>query len=121
LVKSKDVLIGAGIGFLAGLSVAIGGAIKDSPMEGFKPETFIRSPIIGAIVGASINGILPKTNKVIVYLGTIGGERIIVESFKLIRAEIPGKFQNGEWGRQVITEIPLQESNSMQLVALAAQ
>ncbi len=103
--KLEDVLIGAGIGLLAGISVAIGGAIKDVPVEGFKLETFVRSPIIGAIVGASINGVLPKTNKVIVYLGTIGGERIIVESFKLIRGQIPGKFENGEWGKP----IPLQQ------------
>jgi len=39
LVKfdTKALAMGAGIGLLAGLTVAIGGAIKDSPVEGFKP------------------------------------------------------------------------------------
>ena len=105
--RTKDVLIGAGIGFLSGLTVAIGGAIKDSPIEGFKPITFVRSPIIGTIEGAVINGVLPKTNKAVVFLATIGTERITVESWKLIRSQIPGKFTNGEWGKPVTREVPL--------------
>jgi len=48
----NDVAIGAFVGFLAGLAVAIGGAIKDSPNEGFKLLTFIRSPLIGMVEGA---------------------------------------------------------------------
>lgn len=106
MVKLEDVAIGAFVGFLAGLSVAIGGAIKDSPVEGFKPLTFVRSPIIGTVVGAGINSVVPKSNKVVLYLASIGGERIIVESWKLIRAQVPGKFTNGEWGKPII-KVPL--------------
>ena len=90
--------MGAGIGLLAGLTVAIGGAIKDSPVEGFKPFTFIRSPIVGAIVGAIIAGFFPNSAKPVLFLATIGAERAVVETWKIVRVQLPGKFVNGEWG-----------------------
>lgn len=108
---TKAIPMGIGIGLLAGLTVAIGGAIKDSPMEGFKPFTFLRSPIIGLIVGAIIAGFFPKTSKPVLYIASIGAERAVVETWKIVRVQIPGKFTHGEWGmkRPVITEtIPLQ-------------
>jgi hypothetical protein len=37
-------------GFLAGLICALGGALKDSPHEGFKPWTFPRSIYVGALL-----------------------------------------------------------------------
>jgi len=37
------------LGALSGLVVAICGAIKDAPYEGFNMMTFIRSPVIGAL------------------------------------------------------------------------
>lgn len=94
----SDMVKGAIIGFTAGLAVAIGGAIKDAPMEGFKPFTFIRSPIIGMIEGTVIQ-LVAKPALPITFLATIGTERITVESWKLIRGSVPGKFKNGEWGK----------------------
>ena len=93
---------GALIGFLAGLAVAAGGAIKDAPYEGFKEKTFWRSPLIGAFWGA----VLARRYRLKpfpLFLSTIGLERATVELYKLYRAEVkkdytPGKFIHGEWG-----------------------
>jgi len=85
-------------GALAGLAVAVGGAIKDSPFEGFKPRTFIRSPIIGAILGGVLCKKFGALDFGLLILATIGAERIVVEGWKLIRAQKPGKFNFGEWG-----------------------
>jgi len=68
------------LGFIGGISVAIGGAIKDVPAEGFKLNKFIRSPLAG-IVGGFI-----ATNYVIsldlAILSAIGFERVVVEFYK---------------------------------------
>jgi len=77
--------------------VAIGGAIKDSPNEGFKPLTFIRSPIIATVEGAILQPVF-KANPALTFLGAIGTERITTEGYKLLRAEVPGKFVHGEGG-----------------------
>ena len=90
--------VGLAVGFAAGLSVAIGGAIKDAPYEGFSLLTFVRSPIVGAIVGWSIATQLHVVDPVPLFLASIGGERIVVEGYKLLRAQKPGKFTFGEWG-----------------------
>jgi len=91
-----------GIGFLAGLAVAIGGAIKDAPYEGFDATKFIRSPIIGAVEAPLMGKAFPKPNPYLLFFSTIGTERITVESYKLIRAKMalyyPDKFRLGEWG-----------------------
>lgn len=88
---------GAIIGVIAGLVVAWGGSTKDAPYEGFNMRTFFRSPIIGGIVGGILNTIF-KADKPMLFLGTIGGERAVVEGYKIIRVQKPGKFTYGEWG-----------------------
>lgn len=93
-----NVAVGAITGFFAGLAVAIGGAIKDAPIEGFKPITFMRSPIVGTIVGAVIHPTF-KPKIPVTFLATIGGERIVVETWKVIRAKAPSKFEIGEYGK----------------------
>lgn len=90
--------VGLLVGLAAGLSVAIGGAIKDAPYEGFSLLTFIRSPIVGALVGWSIATQLHVVDPIPLFLASIGGERIVVESYKLLRVQKPGKFTFGEWG-----------------------
>jgi hypothetical protein len=60
--------------------VATGGALKDSQFEGFIPAKFIRSPIVGAMVGMII--IHFSTSWYLVVLASIGGERIGVELYK---------------------------------------
>jgi len=93
----------AAIGAFTGLLVAIGGAVKDAPYEGFNAAKFIRSPIIGAVEAPIIAAKLNVTNPVLLSLATIGTERATVETYKLIRAKagdyIPGKFIHGEWGK----------------------
>ena len=93
---------GAIIGFLAGLAVAIGGAIKDAPYEGFKNSTFWRSPFIGMIEGAIIGEHYPNLPEPLMFFIVIGIERLTVELYKLNRAMTtgytPGKFIYGEWG-----------------------
>ena len=89
-------------GFIAGLLVAIGGAIKDAPYEGFDIKKFIRSPLIGAGVGYLIDRAYPNTPEPLLLLSSIAGERIVVETYKVIRAMagkyVPMKFIYGEWG-----------------------
>ena len=99
-----EVLEDAIIGFLAGLTVAIGGAIKDAPYEGFNFLTFIRSPIIGAIEAPIISYGFPNSPKPLIFLSTIATERLTVEFYKLLRANVgtyvPVKFTEiGEWGK----------------------
>jgi len=92
------------IGFLAGLSVAVCGAIKDAPYEGFNFITFMRSPIIGAIEAPIISYGFPSSSKPLIFLSTIATERLTIELYKLIRTStgsyIPAKFTEiGEWGK----------------------
>jgi len=102
-LATNEVLEDAIIGFLAGLSVAIGGAIKDAPYEGFDWLTFLRSPVIGAIEAPIISHAFPDSNKVLIFLSTIATERLSIELYKIYRAQqgtyIPAKFTEvGEWG-----------------------
>ncbi len=93
---------GAKIGFIAGLLVAIGGAIKDAPYEGFSAQTFWRSPFIGMIEGAILGEKYQNLPDIILLFAVIGFERLTIELFKLNRAlsneYVPGKFIYGEWG-----------------------
>jgi len=92
---------GAVIGFLAGLAVALGGAIKDAPYEGFDIMTFVRSPVIGTMEGAVLYEWYDLPG-VVGFFTVIGLERLTVELYKLYRAATsgykPGKFEHGEWG-----------------------
>lgn len=94
----KSEIPGWVVGLAAGLVVGIGGAIKDAPYEGFKLLTFFRSPIVGLLVGWVIESQLHVSDPKALFLATIGGERIVVEGYKLWRAEQPGKFNFGEYG-----------------------
>jgi len=92
----------AAIGAVSGLLVAIGGAIKDAPYEGFNLTKFIRSPIIGSIEAPVISTVFKDTHPVLLGMATIATERLTVETYKLIRAKTgqytPAKFIYGEWG-----------------------
>jgi len=91
------------IGAISGLLVAIGGAIKDAPYEGFSPTKFIRSPIIGAIEAPIIGATFKNTHPVLLGMATVATERLTIETYKLIKASagsyVPGKFIYGEWGK----------------------
>ena len=90
------------IGAASGFAVAVGGAVKDAPFEGFDLATFIRSPLIGALEAPILDKVFKSPNGWLLALATIATERITTETYKLIRAQTtlkpPGKFIVGEWG-----------------------
>lgn len=85
--------------------VAVGGAIKDAPYEGFEIIKFMRSPIIGMVEAPILGKVFHEPNPVLLGLSTIATERMTTESYKLIRAKLgyykPSKFTYGEWGNPV--------------------
>ena len=83
-------------GLTAGCVTACGGAIKDAPYEGFKPLTFLRSPIVG--VGCGVLTYFFTSNFVVAFACSGYFERIVVEGWKIVRCKKPGKFDVGEWG-----------------------
>ena len=95
-------MIGAAVGMIAGFAVAVGGAIKDAPYEGFDQLKFLRSPIIGIIEGHLLQTAfapqLTVLSATILFLASVGAERITTEVYKLVRAKKPMKFTFGEWG-----------------------
>lgn len=93
------------IGFGSGLAIALGGAFKDSPYEGFEIDKFFRSPIVGAIVGPFV-GRFVTNDPYAVFFMSIAGERLVVEAYKIGRARMPAKFELGEWGQRKCCECP---------------
>ena len=81
-------------GFLAGLICSLGGAVKDSPYEGFKVWTFPRSIVVGTIGG--ILSLSLTTNFFLAFAFAGYFERFIVEGWKILRNRKPGKH---EWRR----------------------
>jgi len=84
-------------GGLAGMVCAIGGAIKDAPHEGFKPSTFLRSPLVGLACGAAT---IPLTDNALLAFCVAGYfERATVEAWKIVRRQTPGKhlWRYSEW------------------------
>jgi len=78
-------------GLLAGLICALGGAWKDSPYEGFKPLTFMRSIWVGTLAGLVTTTF---TNQFIIAFCCSGYiERACVEGYKIVRNKKPGKFE----------------------------
>ncbi len=81
------------IGMAAGMLSATGGALKDSQFEGFLPLKFIRSPIVGAIVGTIF--IHFSSSWLLVALADVGGERVGVELYKtFLKRQIRGIHAN---------------------------
>lgn len=85
------------MGGAAGMLCAIGGAIKDSPHEGFKFATFWRSPLIGLACGAVTIPLTP--HPLIAFLCAGYLERVSVEGWKIVRRQTPGKhsWKYSEW------------------------
>ena len=103
-MDSDELLESAVLGFLAGLVVAICGALKDAPYEGFDMATFLRSPLIGAVEAPIIASFFPDAPSELIFLSTIATERVTVEAYKIARAKmgvyVPAKFTEvGEWGQ----------------------
>jgi hypothetical protein len=88
-------------GSCAGGLVAVGGAWKDAPIEGWSTRAFFRSPLVAAFVAAVIPlatdsqaaAVGGPTNAITLFFVCLGGERLLVESYKaFIRRRRPSKF-----------------------------
>lgn len=79
------------MGFLAGLICSLGGALKDSPYEGFQPLKFFRSIIVGTCAGLLSARFTSDAVLAFMFSGYV--ERMCVEGYKIVRAQKPGKFE----------------------------
>jgi hypothetical protein len=78
------------IGFLVGLICSLGGALKDSPYEGFQSAKFLRSAGVGTFWGIVLSWY--DASPIIIFCVCGYLERFTVEGYKIIRAQRPGKF-----------------------------
>ena len=81
-------------GFAAGMLCSLGGALKDSPYEGFHRLKFFRSAIVGTFCGALATPFVPDCHWRLLLVFAFAGyfERFFVEGWKILRAQRPGKF-----------------------------
>jgi L-methionine (R)-S-oxide reductase len=78
-------------GFLAGLLCSVGGAVKDSPYEGFKRLVFFRSIVAGTVGG--LVSLAFARSFVLAFAFSGYFERFVVEGWKIVRGRMPGKFE----------------------------
>lgn len=92
---------GIAFGLTGGVLIAVGGCLKDAPIEGFSKTKFMRSPLIASTVGFFLSGY--TTNPGVLMLSAMGLERAATEAYKtFVTRRIPGKFKaekplNPEW------------------------
>ena len=82
-------------GWLAGTLCSLGGAVKDGPVEGFKPRTFPRSMMVATFWGLASTALTTDFFLAFAFAGYF--ERLTVEGWKIIRAKRPSKFVGAEW------------------------
>lgn len=87
--------VGAILGYIGGLITASMGAYKDTKWEPFELKKFLRSPILGAVGGASGILLYPSVPLELIMIFAMFIERITVETWKgLIRKKKPSKFDS---------------------------
>jgi len=92
------ILLSAFIGLLAGLHAATWGMYKDAPHEGFSVRKYLRSPLLGAILGVlvqAVSGVEPRSGiDIVVLFGAIYAvERALAEIYKtFLRNEDQSKY-----------------------------
>jgi hypothetical protein len=82
-------------GWLAGTLCSLGGALKDSPVEGFKVRTFPRSMVVATLWGVASIALTADFFLAFAFAGYF--ERLSVEGWKVIRAKRPSKFVGSDW------------------------
>ena len=82
-------------GWLAGTLCSLGGAVKDSPVEGFKTRTFPRSMVVATFWGLVSTTLTADFYLAFAFAGYF--ERLTVEGWKIIRAKRPSKFVGAGW------------------------
>ena len=80
------------VGFAVATIIAVGGAWRDAPMEGFDPIKFLRSPLIGLAVAFVLSRFTDSYFQIAV--ATIGYERAVAETYKTfcLPSHTCGKF-----------------------------
>ena len=79
-------------GLAGGLLMALGGGLKDAPIEGFDAVKFMRSPVIGLAAGGVLSSLTDSYG--IVMLAAMGIERMVTEAYKtFVKKSTPGKFK----------------------------
>ncbi len=84
------ILLGLIWGTVGGLGIALCGAWKDAPIEGFEPSKFLRSPMVGAVWGLFFS--IFTTDYSLLLFACIGGERMTVEFYKTFIRKKHAKF-----------------------------
>ena len=80
------------VGLVAGTIIAIGGAWRDAPMEGFDAVKFLRSPLIALAVAVALSWFTDSYFQMTV--AAIGYERAVAETYKTfcLPSHTCGKF-----------------------------
>ena len=80
------------VGLMVGIIIAIGGAWKDAPKEGFQLLKFFRSPSVTVVAALALSMVTGSYLQIAV--AAIGYERAAVETWKTLfaRGTAPGKF-----------------------------
>lgn len=98
----RQIALNTFAGWLAGTLCSLGGALKDSPLEGFKSKTFPRSMVVATLWGLISSALTTDFFLAFAFAGYF--ERLSVEGWKIIRAKRPSKFVGAgwvtEWGRR---------------------
>lgn len=108
---------------MSGLLIAIGGAWKDAPIEGFSIRAFSRSIAVCVVIAGVLFvalGVHPQGN---LFLTVLGAERLCCEFYKtFVRKRTPGKFLEGVnhplWLDRRRWFIPLYATSIVYLVGL---
>ena len=87
-----EIILGLIVGTVGGLGIAICGAWKDAPIEGFETSKFLRSPFVGAVWGLIFSNITSDYSLLI--FACIGAERMTVEFYKTFILKKHGKFRS---------------------------
>jgi len=82
----------ATVGFVVGAIIAVGGAWRDAPLEGFDPLKFLRSPMIALGVALLLSRFTDSYFQIAV--AAIGYERAVAETYKTfcLPSHTCGKF-----------------------------
>jgi hypothetical protein len=94
----RQIALNTFAGWLAGTLCSLGGALKDSPVEGFKRSTFPRSMVIATFWGLVSSALTADFFLAFAFAGYF--ERLTVEGWKIIRAKRPGKFVAPGWVKE---------------------
>ena len=98
----RQIALNTFAGWLAGTLCSLGGALKDSPVEGFKARTFPRSMVVATLWGFASTALTADFFLAFAFAGYF--ERLTVEGWKIVRAKRPSKFVGAgwvtEWGRR---------------------